>query len=90
MTEGWLLGGKPDDDQIPERRKFRPAPATVADTQTESAGGETVWRCVVCGYLCARKEPPAVCPICKAKKDRFEEFGKILVTENKTDPPKST
>jgi rubrerythrin len=40
-----------------------------------------VWRCVVCGYLCARKEPPAVCPICKAKKDRFEEFGKILVTK---------
>ncbi len=33
-----------------------------------------VWRCPVCGYLCARGEPPLVCPICKAKKDRFERF----------------
>ncbi len=33
-----------------------------------------VWRCKVCGYLCARDGPPEVCPICKAKKDRFERF----------------
>lgn len=33
-----------------------------------------VWRCRVCGYLCARDEPPLVCPICKAKKERFEQF----------------
>ena len=33
-----------------------------------------VWRCKVCGYLCAREEPPLVCPICKAEKDRFERF----------------
>lgn len=33
-----------------------------------------VWRCKVCGYLCARDEPPEVCPICKAKKERFEKF----------------
>lgn len=33
-----------------------------------------VWRCKVCGYLCARDDPPEVCPICKAKKDRFERF----------------
>jgi len=33
-----------------------------------------VWRCRVCGYLCAREQPPEVCPICKAKKDRFERF----------------
>ncbi|MCX5998567.1 MAG: ferredoxin:glutaredoxin reductase [Chloroflexi bacterium] len=33
-----------------------------------------VWRCKVCGYLCAREQPPEVCPICKAKKDRFERF----------------
>uniref|UniRef100_A0A7C6EAL9 ferredoxin:thioredoxin reductase n=1 Tax=candidate division WOR-3 bacterium TaxID=2052148 RepID=A0A7C6EAL9_UNCW3 len=33
-----------------------------------------VWRCKVCGYLCARNEPPEICPICKAKKDRFERF----------------
>jgi len=33
-----------------------------------------VWRCRVCGYLCARDEPPEICPICKVKKERFERF----------------
>jgi ferredoxin-thioredoxin reductase catalytic subunit len=33
-----------------------------------------VWRCKVCGYLCAREQPPEVCPICKANRDRFERF----------------
>ncbi len=33
-----------------------------------------VWRCSVCGYLAARENPPPVCPICKAKYERFEEF----------------
>ena len=33
-----------------------------------------VWRCRVCGYLCGRDEPPENCPICKAKKERFERF----------------
>lgn len=35
---------------------------------------EKVWRCKVCGYLCARSEPPEVCPICRADKERFERF----------------
>lgn len=33
-----------------------------------------VWRCRVCGYLCARDKPPAICPICKAERERFEIF----------------
>ena len=33
-----------------------------------------VWRCTVCGYLAARETPPPICPICKAKADRFERF----------------
>jgi len=33
-----------------------------------------VWRCPVCGYLCARVHPPEKCPVCKADKDRFEPF----------------
>jgi rubrerythrin len=33
-----------------------------------------VWRCTVCGYLCAREHPPEICPICKVKKERFERF----------------
>lgn len=34
-----------------------------------------VWRCKVCGYLCARDNPPELCPICKATKERFERFS---------------
>lgn len=44
------------------------APANAADLRYP------VWRCKVCGYLCARDGPPEVCPICKAKKERFERF----------------
>ncbi len=32
-----------------------------------------VWRCTVCGYLAARENPPPVCPICKAKAEKFKE-----------------
>jgi len=37
--------------------------------------GLPVWRCKVCGYLCARPQPPLKCPICKADRDRFERFA---------------
>jgi ferredoxin-thioredoxin reductase catalytic subunit len=33
-----------------------------------------VFRCKVCGYLCAKDSPPGICPICKADKERFERF----------------
>jgi len=54
-----------------------PARATATKGKTEGKKRLPVWRCVVCGYLCARELPPPICPICKAKKDRFElfEFG---------------
>jgi len=42
--------------------------------KTLGALSKPVWRCRVCGYLCARDDPPDICPICKAKKDRFERF----------------
>jgi len=48
----------------------QPGPAAAS----LEALGFPVWRCRVCGYLCARGQPPAVCPICKAKKERFERF----------------
>jgi ferredoxin-thioredoxin reductase catalytic chain len=60
---------------IPERRpppEERAKPKTVAETL--SSLPLPVWRCRVCGYLCARDSPPEVCPVCKAKKDRFERF----------------
>lgn len=39
-----------------------------------SSKAQERWRYRVCGYLCARDGPPEVCPVCKAKKDRFERF----------------
>jgi ferredoxin-thioredoxin reductase catalytic chain len=52
-----------------ERRKEAPKKGTKP-----TGFSQPVWRCKVCGYLCAREEPPQVCPICKAKKERFERF----------------
>jgi len=69
---------------VPERRPPRSQRGKTAarPVQTVAAAGSTVlgglplpiWRCRVCGYLCARDQPPGICPICKAKKDRFERF----------------
>jgi ferredoxin-thioredoxin reductase catalytic subunit/rubredoxin len=38
-------------------------------------GSYPVWRCKVCGYLCARDSPPDKCPICNVSKERFERFS---------------
>jgi ferredoxin-thioredoxin reductase catalytic subunit len=58
-----------------ERGTLKERPVTKG--KTDGKKRLPVWRCVVCGYLCARELPPPICPICKAKKDRFElfEFG---------------
>jgi ferredoxin-thioredoxin reductase catalytic chain len=73
-----VLDGAAKLGKVPERRGAEPRRAQPTG-QGGSAGapGQTpypVWRCRVCGYLCARDGPPEVCPICKARKDRFERF----------------
>jgi ferredoxin-thioredoxin reductase catalytic subunit/rubredoxin len=55
---------------VEERKRLKPESAT----KTISSFPLPIWRCRVCGYLCAREEPPEVCPVCKAKKERFERF----------------
>ena len=61
---------------IPERRPAEPSQrAQARDTATVDEEGLAVWRCRVCGYLCAREHPPSVCPICKAERERFERFA---------------
>lgn len=74
VSEDVLKGQKPVSS-IPERRppieeklQAKPKPKAISELPLP------VWRCKVCGYLCARESPPEVCPICKAKKDRFEKF----------------
>jgi ferredoxin-thioredoxin reductase catalytic chain len=64
------VGSIPERRPPPEERRREAHKAS-----TKPAGLPLpVWRCKVCGYLCAREGPPEVCPICKAKKDRFERF----------------
>ncbi len=69
--------GKKEIGTIPERRPppgKREIVESVSNLKTTSSLPLPVWRCKVCGYLCARDQPPGICPICKAKKDRFERF----------------
>jgi len=60
---------------IPERRVPSEKRGRVKTTTADfSRLAYPVWRCKVCGYLCAREAAPSVCPICKAKSERFERF----------------
>ena len=59
---------------VPERRPPVTERSTKRVQLTRTQDGIRVWRCRVCGYLCARERPPSLCPICKASGDRFEMF----------------
>jgi ferredoxin-thioredoxin reductase catalytic subunit len=50
-------------------------PEKPVQKSAKISGTTSVWRCTVCGYLCARDLPPPLCPICKAKAERFERFS---------------
>jgi ferredoxin-thioredoxin reductase catalytic chain len=73
-----VFKGEKGVTSIPERRPPDKEREKAAAAERESRAFTSlpypVWRCKVCGYLCARENPPEVCPICKAKKDRFEKF----------------
>jgi len=85
-----IAAGQRQAHSIPERRPSAGAGVQIGKTtnqqisQSPIANRQSaienrksqipVWRCRVCGYLCAREQPPEVCPICKAKRERFERF----------------
>ncbi|HPL62132.1 MAG: ferredoxin-thioredoxin reductase catalytic domain-containing protein [Syntrophales bacterium] len=77
-VSGAVLKGEQKVSSIPERRpppdERKVLSEKPAGTGPVSALAYPVWRCKVCGYLCAREKPPEVCPICKAKRDRFHRF----------------
>jgi ferredoxin-thioredoxin reductase catalytic subunit len=75
-----ISGKKKQITPIPERRPSKNAQEKQGPERSEkpplqTQQGIVVWRCRVCGYLCARSQPPQRCPICKATKDRFEQFS---------------
>jgi ferredoxin-thioredoxin reductase catalytic subunit/rubredoxin len=76
-VSGAALKGDRPPEMIPERRPAEEERAR-AKARERPAGGAAlafpVWRCKVCGYLCAREQPPLVCPVCQAGKERFERF----------------
>ena len=73
-----IADGKASAEPLPDRRppnkEERPQFKDQAVGRPENELSHPVWRCRVCGYLAARDEPPGVCPICKATKERFERF----------------
>jgi len=76
-VSGAVLKGEQKVQSIPERRppeEERRKAHAEPKTPALSSLPYPVWRCKVCGYLCARERPPEVCPVCKAKKDRFERL----------------
>ncbi len=76
-VSGELLRGERELSPVPERRPPMAARSVQEQEQVlppSSSLAWPVWRCRVCGYLCARTNPPEVCPICRAAKDRFERF----------------
>src|SRR3989339_1580836 len=69
-----VMNGEKEVALIPERRPPLEERLKLKPVPNISSLPLPVWRCKVCGYLCARENPPEVCPVCKAKKDRFERF----------------
>ena len=85
VTQAYIDMGMPTDpipERRPERNEATEIEANIEAQQNQDTGSSTtdmdsqikVWRCQVCGYLCARPEAPRICPICRAKRERFEEF----------------
>lgn len=74
VSEEVASGQKPVQP-VPERRGTARPPAPAPERVGFAASDLPVWRCKVCGYLCARPTPPLKCPICKADRDRFERFA---------------
>jgi len=82
-----VLEGRQTPHSIPERRPTEEERAAMTSRRSASPGTTDastpagapapslpILRCRVCGYLCAREQPPGKCPICGASSDRFERF----------------
>lgn len=73
-----MLDGEKELGSIPERRQVKEEERKAGSADPGPGSGLTgavpVWRCRVCGYLCAREHPPEKCPICGAARERFERF----------------
>ncbi len=74
-----IRAGERKPEPVPERRPPRHERKKVREKREASSAfapalAYPVWRCRVCGYLCARNAPPEICPICRVPRERFERF----------------
>ena len=87
VTQDYIDSGMPTDpipERRPESKQKRTAKPEAEEIQQDQSADKPassmdkeikVWRCQVCGYLCAMPKAPRVCPICRAKRERFELFS---------------
>jgi ferredoxin-thioredoxin reductase catalytic subunit len=77
-----VVEGKTPLQFVPERRSvekqalpYSPVKKKIGtNISIPNGSGEInlkLWFCKQCGYVCFREDPPYICPICKAKKERF-------------------
>ena len=71
-----VVSGEAEAGSIPERRPPADQRKKMPEPSGEVPSGlsHPVWRCTVCGYLCARDDPPEQCPVCKVNRERFNRF----------------
>lgn len=72
-----IIKGEKELQSIPERRPSPEDREKIMEKDTVNIPNKLsspVYRCNVCGYLCAREKPPEICPICKVSGDRFVRF----------------
>lgn len=74
-----IRAGEQKPEPVPERRPPRTERKKMREEREASSAvapalAYPVWRCRVCGYLCARNAPPEICPICRVPRERFERF----------------
>lgn len=73
-VSGEIARGEKEAGPVPERRRKGAGRGRGRRGDTRIDLPYPVWRCPVCGYLCARDHPPEKCPVCRADRDRFERF----------------
>ena len=73
-TEGELLSDVPSATYSYYHSNIKPKPQKVG----VAPDGQTVWRCVICGYEYVGEELPEdfICPICKHPASDFEKVVK--------------
>ena len=73
-VEGEILNDVPSATYAYYFEHIKPKPQAVGKT----TDGQTIWRCVICGYEYVGEELPDdfICPICKHPKSDFEKIVK--------------